>query len=308
MANEKPVRFVDDRGQEDSFGYFHGFCAVGKDVFGAGGASKGALRFTSIDIDRFESIDMALLVYVYGSVGGSGQWRFKCWGIDEDNTSDFGSNPFGRSKTSAEQTFNEGQPTSGGAKTINVKDMVQEIVNRSGWNRFNSIGFILEDNGSDSNVWATADGFDTYLVYRIQGEPDFTPTPKTVAAPTFPAVDSYGLKVSFPGVDVRGATADNELLFTTRKDVLKMIDENEVACEGGVETLIPHGLSYTPNAVCFVRKNGLSLPLPRFFVGTSDPVADGVQGWYDVDDTYLRIFTYLDADAYYYIFLDEQAA
>lgn len=308
MANELPVRFPIDAAQEDSFGFMLDFCAVGKDVFGAGGPSKGALRFNNIQIPQGTSIEFAELKYKYGSVGtNSGSWKHKLYGLDTDNASSFTDvYPFSVSKTSAVITSNEGPPTGGGTKTFNVKDVMQEIINRGGWSLNNAIGFMIEDDGSSDDVWATATLATSYLVYRLVAEPNFLPTPVTVAAPTFPAADDFGIKISKAGVDVKTATRD-QLLLTTREDVIKMKAESQVATTGGVTTLIAHGLGYKPECQCFLRKNGYSFELPRMFGGATDPVGGGVQGFYSVDATYLRIFTYADADVYYYILLDEQA-
>lgn len=306
MANEKPVNFVYEGFVEVGDGSeYTGFCAVGKSP--VLGIMKGALRFVGIDINQNQSINMARLIYKYDGEGsGSGSWKHKLYGIDEDNTGGFGSNPFGRTKTSALVTVDEGPPGGGGTKEYDVTSIVTEITQRGGWSNGNAMGFLFEDNGSSNDVYAFADLANSYLVYRIDAEPNFLPTPVTVSAPTFPAVDDYGLKISKAGVDVFTASRAN-LLFTTREDVTKIFAEAQVATTAGVEKLITHNLGYKPQCLVYARKNSLSFELPRLFISASDPVGSGVQGYFSVDNTYLRINTRIDADVYYFILLDEQA-
>lgn len=303
MANEKPAIYPSDRylELEGVIGY-SGSCLVGK---WDGDIGNGAMRFTGVNIGQGQSFDMARLYYIYGSVGGSGTWKFKCWGIDEDNTGSFG-NPMGRSKTSASITVNEGAPTGGGTKWLDVKSIVEEIVGRGGWSSGNALGFLLEDDGSDNDVYAFGSS-SSYFIYRLAAEPNLTPTPVTIAAPTFPAADDIGIKISKPGYEVLTATR-SQLLFTTREDVTKIKAEAQVAVTGGVEKLIAHGLSYKPECLVYLRKNGYSFELPRLFGDRTDPIGDGARGYYAVDSTYLRINSATDVDVYYYILLDELAA
>jgi hypothetical protein len=305
MANEKPVRFVNDAWVETVGFNQCCLCAVGKNS--GGDYRDGALRFLNVDIGNNESINYAALIYVYSSTGStSGTWSFRVNGIDQDNTSDLDGNAFSRPQTSAQLNVSEGPPTSGGTKEMNVTSIVQEIVNRGGWSRNNALGLVLRDVSSSNDVYAFADLTDTYLVYRINAQPNFLPTPKTVSAPTFPAADDYGIKISSPGQSV--LTADeSELLFTTRKDVLKIDAEMPITTESGVPYQIAHGLSYQPQAIGFVRKNGYSFQLPRFLGGATDPVGGGVQGFISSDDTFVTISTTQDATVYVYIFLDELA-
>lgn len=305
MANEKPAIYVQDKGLDSSVsGYSRGSCMVGN--FMGLSIYKGALRFTGVNISQGASINFAKLYYKYSSVGSSGNWKFKCYGIDEDNTNDFSGDPFGRSKTSAYHQVDEGAPTSGGTKDIDVKDIVKEIIDRGGWSSGNALGFILENDGSANDVYAYASN-ESFLIYRLVAEPNFYPTPVTVSAPTFPSTDSYGIKISKPGVEVLTATR-SQLLFTTREDVMKIQSEAQVATTAGVEKLIIHGLAYKPECLVYLRKNGYSFELPRIFsVTETDPTGGNTNGWYYVDSTYLRIQTTVDADVYYYILLDEQA-
>lgn len=300
MANEI-VAFPND--ERIKFGGINagGFCAVGNN----GDAIDGAFRFGNIQILQGQNISMAKLVLPYSSVGDpSGDWVFKVEGIDEDDTSSFSSSVFGRSRTSQQFDEDEGAPTSGGTKTIDVKDIVEEIVDRGGWSSGNDMGFVFEDQGSDEDIYAYFDINDSYLTYRVSGEPDFTPTPKTVSTATFPATYGYGLKIAPVGFDATTA-ADSDLLFTSDKEYMKVKAEGLVSCTAGVDKLVAHGLGYAPYALCYVRGNSKSFQAPRLMAGATDPVGGGVEIYTKVDATYLRITVLnTDADVYYYIFYD----
>lgn len=301
MANEKPVDLVTHQWLLSGSFDTSSSCAVGHWV---GDPTHGALRFDTIDIDKNESFDFAYLVYKYGSVGGSGQWRFRCYGIDEDDTGAFGY-PFGRTKTTAYKSFDEGEPTSGGTKTIDVKSIIEEITSRSGWSRDNAVGFILEDQGSDTDVYAFCNVYTSYLVYRIQAPGNMKPTPKSVSAPALPSAQNYGIKISKPGVNVFNATEAEEY-FSTRKKQFKVFAEGqEIASSAGPggNIVINHGLGYIPLVTMYKKESGkwYRMPLANF--------ASFDNGFFYVDDDNLTIYPASSGETfYYYIFADQASA
>jgi hypothetical protein len=234
----------------DSGGYVLRECAVGHWF----DPTDGALRFGNLQIAKDQSIISAEIKYKYSAVGeNSGDWKYKVYGIDEDNTDDFDSSPFGRSKTSASIIVDTSPPTSGGVKTLDVKSILEEITSRSGWSSGNNVGFILEDDGSSDDVYAFADTdvTDTFLIYRLTAEPDFFPTPGTVSAPTFPEASDYGLKVSKVGVDI-GTASEDELLLTTRQKVFKVLNEGTLDLTSGIATYT-HNLAYFPATLGYIK-------------------------------------------------------
>lgn len=81
-------------------------------------------------------------------LSGSQDVLGKYWGVDEDNTPDLGGGyPGGRPKTSAYYT-KAARVSGPGGWSQDIKDIVQEIVNRGGWSNGNHMCFMLEDNGS----------------------------------------------------------------------------------------------------------------------------------------------------------------
>ena len=248
MANKLYLGVNDSFFKNGSFEY-RGDCEVGK----RSNASSGALRFSNLQIAKNQSIISAELKYEYGDVGTAttGDWKFKTYGIDEDNTGNFSSNPLGRSRTTANIATDTSRPTSGGVKTFNVKSILEEITTRSGWSSGNNVGFLFLDDGSDTDVFADCDIDNTYLLYRLTAEPDFFPTPGTVSAPTFPEASDYGLKVSKVGVDI-GTASEDELLLTTRQKVFKVLNEGTLDLTSGIATYT-HNLAYFPATLGYIK-------------------------------------------------------
>jgi len=290
MANET-TKGISDSWLESGATNYSGSCLVGDF---SGDDSKGALRFTNLNVNINTTFNLCELVYKYGSVGGSGTWKWKVKAINEDNTAAFGY-PFGRSLTSEQVTYSEGHPISGGTKSMNVSSLVEKVVSRGGWSYGNAIGFVLEDNGSDNNVYAFASITNSYLVYRTNGEPNFKPTPVTVSAPTIPPAENYGLKFSSPGISVLTAT-EEQTTITTGKKQFKVHMEGEVTSTGASIT-VAHGLGYVPFVMLFIKFNSLT-------VWEKMP-SSGFNSYY-VNSTNLIVPNLESGDKiYYYIFLEQ---
>jgi len=109
----------------------------------------GVVRFRNVTIPQGATITSAYLILEAAITTEDYYVYKKIYGIDEDNTADFSSDPTGRDKTSVSVDW-EGGDTIGGDDytTPDISDVFQEIINRDGWSSGNSIGFFLEDNGS----------------------------------------------------------------------------------------------------------------------------------------------------------------
>lgn len=299
MANELPdLSFNDFILHSSVYGLVGSFAAVGNST--ANGDYKCGIRFDGLDIGQGQSISMAKLVLPYSSVGSTGgNWKWKAYGIDEDDTSGFG-DPFGRSLTTANNSYDEGSPTSGGTKELDVKSIMQEIVDRGGWSRYNALGFIFDNNGSSANVFAFFNLSTSYLIYRTSAEPNFTPTATTVSAPSLPTAQDVGMKFSQPGVSVLTAT-DDQCYLTTRKFTVKIVDEDVYTATAAETITIPHNLGYVPYTTVFaletdpgatwvkLNRNNLFEDHPFYFV--------------DEDNLYLHSSD-TGEKFYYRIFLD----
>lgn len=276
---------------------------------------KGALRFTNIQISKNATgINAGVEMYMEEKVGDKEIYA-KIWGIDEDNTSDFGSYPMGRSKTTANNSHYSESKGTGDFFGIGAGNCIEEIVARSGWSSGNAIGFIIEDNGTSTSANGGylydhySSGLNSYLSYRVGSEPNFKPTPKSVSAPTFPAADSYGIKISYPGYDVLDAT-DGQLYFTTRKRRLKVVAQGKINTSAGTVYNIAHGQSVKPFARAYFKSPSSSkrYAIPRFMPGEQqDPDSDTTNGQIEVDSTNVKILTTSSCEVYYYIYIDELA-
>lgn len=297
MANEAYLAVNDSFLQSGAYTE-RGSCIVGH---WTGDATDGALRFTNLAIAKNGSINIAYLVYKYAGVGGSGQWRFRTRGIAQDNTADFSSDPMGRTKTTAAVTTDEGQPTSGGTKSINVKSILEEITARGGWSSGNAVGFIMDDQGSDTNVYAGCNEDESYLVYRLAAEPNFTPTPVTVAAPSLPTPRDYGFKIAKPNVNVLTAS-EEDLFYSTNKMQFKVVAQQQVTTSANPH-VITHNLGYKPFAEAFAKSGSVWIRCPYLGLDTNYATP-----YIEITSTELKIHVAIGTVVYYYIFLDQLGA
>lgn len=327
MANE---RIFEHSGDAEDMWYYgdpydfysevdlQGYFKIGRryiDPAGVNVDAKSAIRFQNVTIPQ-GSVNYAGL-YLWVQYNGKslsprdGNWTFKIYGIDEDNTAAFSSNPFGRSRTTAySESTNSEEPNEGEYKEINVTNAVNEILERSGWSSGNSLGLWIAPDDCGKNKYA-ADSTDrkSFLVIRDNAEPNFKPTPKSVSAPTFPAANSYGMKISYPGYEVLTCTED-QTLFTTRKRGLKVVAQGKITTTAGVVYNIAHGQSVKPFARAYFKSvsSVKRYKIPRFMPGEQqDPDAEITDGKIEIDATNVKILTTDACEVYYYIYIDELA-
>jgi hypothetical protein len=149
----------------------------------------------------------------------------------------------------------------------------------------------------------------SFLLIRKSGEPNFKPTPVSVTAPTFPDVDDYGIKISYPGYDVMTAT-DDELYFTSSRLLPKIIAQGKITTVANTVYSLAHGLSYKPFAQAYFKSISSTkrYKIPRFTPGEmQDPDAETTDGRIEVDATHVKIMTTDACEVYYYVFIDELA-
>lgn len=114
-----------------------------------------AVRYTGLNLNQGETVTSAVIdVHVTFRGNGTGDLKFKTYGIDEDNTGDFSSYPLGRQLTSAVGSQTQSLPANAPFNFgINVKAELEEICARSGWSNGNAMGFISFNDSSPNNVW-----------------------------------------------------------------------------------------------------------------------------------------------------------
>jgi hypothetical protein len=286
MANYITKKISQESDQNYQPGEGQGFFFVGNSS--VLGDYDGATRFQNITIAQGTTVNDAILrIYVGGVGDGSGNLVLKAYGIDEDNTATFSTNPFGRDKTTAYTDNIDIKPTQGGWRDINVKNQVNEILARGGWASGNAIGFLVYGNGSASNVWA-GNYMGNVLMVRIATEPNFKPTPQSKDAPTFPSTSNYGIRVSEPEVDVRTAT-EKQLYFTSRKKGLRILMQGYTE-----ENKFTHGLDYSPGVLGFWtdtdgKKRIANYPYNMFSLPWTI-LSDDEYVWFEADNMYYYVF------------------
>lgn len=136
----------------------------------------GAFRFTSINLLGSDTLYSAKIYIGTDDKGGSGDIKFRTWGIDEDNTGSFSSGPMSRTKTTAETSTTRSVPTNiGDTVEVDVVNQVNEIKSRGGWLTNNSLGFIMNENSGASDAWLRSGpyGYGTYLRIIKNGNTTF---------------------------------------------------------------------------------------------------------------------------------------
>lgn len=265
---------------------------------------NGAIRFRNVTVAQGTSVDDAGVVIVSANSPGD-SYYFYVEGIDEDNTADFNaSNAFGRSRTSARTTHYVSSVTDGERHGYGAGSIVNEILARGGWSSGNSMGFVFiaeaaSAHGGTSNFFDANLSTGCYLWIRTSAEPDFTPTPISLASESFPEADDFGIKISKPGIEVESAT-ESQLYFTTRKKVMTVKSQGNIITTANPH-LISHGLSYTPMVMAFALKDGKRHILPRVRYGAGDNI-----GWVEVTSTQVKFYVNTSTQIYYYIFYDQQ--
>lgn len=306
MANEVEYNIVSTGDYCIDYGGFNDIGSSGVGTLSMGETVKGAVRFTSVAIPQGYTVNMARLYIASNEKVGSGRVRFNIYGIKETNTANFSSPPFGRAKTSAQVAVDSGINDFGNFIDRDVTSIIREIVGQGGWSSGNALGLTFENDGSDTDTRFIDGSAASYLMIRLNAEPNFKPTPVTVSAPTFPAAGDWGLRISKPGIDVKTAT-ESQLLFTSRKKALKVLTEGEATCVAGVLKQIAHNLGYvTPVLVYIQGSDGKRFKLNRILFGSTDPVTNGKQGVCGSSNNHLEI--YADGTAYYYVLIDPLTA
>jgi hypothetical protein len=137
-----------------------------------GGTSNGsvaleiAVRFSSVNIPQGSTITSATLKGYTSVFSSSADMKLKIYGIDEDNTNDFTSDPRSRDRTTYtvdwDYSWTEWNYESS-YTSPSIVNIVQEIVSRPGWSSNNSMGFLIKDDSSPD----AGHGF-----YSYNGDPD----------------------------------------------------------------------------------------------------------------------------------------
>lgn len=265
-----------------SWDYATGSMGIGKAFLG--NAVISAVRFTNVTIPQGATITGVSLIII-GDSDDSDDVNVNVYGIDEDNTADFSSDPTGRTKTTAymEGLIN-GIDANGEAAFVNgnMINVVQEIVDRGSWSSGNAMGFIFDGTPSDNDniiYFKTYDGDDTKaatleITYSTGGSASLSPSASTSASSSASASKSAsasasaspspiepfnGLKIAKPNINVLNTQEPFDLIFSSDYGTLKYYTKETASFTinaadddiAGTAT-ITHDLGYYPYVEVFV--------------------------------------------------------
>ncbi len=321
MANERTYK-VGSTSSDYWFKTSSGVSAAGSATAGKSsvtGHRDGAIRFGSVvSQNTINHATLELKIAEISNNNSSKHLRISVYGIKENNTASFSSDPLGRTQTSAHadidvtmNNFSNGQWYG-----IDVTSVLNEVLGQVGRNSGDAVGFFLRDNSSDDDAFIDISPTSfaspsplTTLTIKENSDPNFTPTPITVSAPTLPSHKGWGMAWAYPGINVFDAT-EQQRYYDSWKRTHKILAEDVINATANVTYLIPHGLTYRPFAQAYVKSTGGTgrFKIPRYFPSIQgDPFSDNINGTVEVDNTYVRITVNANAEVYYRIFLDQLA-
>lgn len=199
----------------------------------------GALRFESINIPQGTTVTSATLkIYIGAKGAGSGSLKHQYWGIDEDNTGTFSSDPLGRSKTTASHSPDTTVTSVGNFQDLDVASEVNEILARGGWSSGNALGFIFNPrDGTPDDLYMYDDNTGTstnsYLVIDYDApsaspsaspseSPSISPSPSLSPSASPSPIDFFsGMKIAKPEINVLETQEPYDLIFGSKYGTLK---------------------------------------------------------------------------------------
>jgi len=145
--------------------------ATGKDI-GLGGDITAGIRFENVTIPR-NSVILSVALDLTVNFKSGATLDTKIYGIDQDNTADFSTDPTGRPTTTAFSDFGVDITTISPGDLISTSgsglvDIVQEIVSRDGWVNGNALGLLIFN---DTSAVGNYVGWDS----TNAGDPNVTP-------------------------------------------------------------------------------------------------------------------------------------
>jgi len=286
-----------------TLGYIQGTFSVGYRN-SSGGAYDGAVRFTGVAINQGTTVFRADLRIYAQFQGGSQNLKFITYGIDQDNTADFSTDPFARPKTTASDSADNPLPGAGNYKQITVTSMVNEIVARGGWASGNAMGFLCEDNGTANEAYIEDDNGGAVLSILLTENSDFTPGPYNIGVGSPPDDRNFGIRISRRGFDAMHNNIQGLSLFS-KAMVLKAVHDAERGWPAGSNVeAVSHGLKYAPTFLTYYKKSD------KVYLTNSNDASSGLPTQRTYSDTD-KITMALDPNAsdldswYYYVFIDE---
>lgn len=226
-----------------------GLCGVGRSALGY--EEEGAVRFVNVTIPQAKTITSAILHLKITSKGSS-PVSLRITGIDVDNVSDFNTDPFVLSQTTASENFEASLGSVGDFQNFSVTSQVQEIVNRGSWASGNAMGFHLWSNETSDGYFVRNGSLTDYLeVTYDEPSPSLSVSrsPSTTPSPSFlPPERRVTLRVSLDGYNAEtDHNPDHFSLYTDEDWVLiKEKTRGSVNINASSTETITHNLGYVP--------------------------------------------------------------
>jgi hypothetical protein len=124
--------------------------------------SEGGMRFQTMAVPRHATIESAYLKLKGQALAGTAKTII--YGEDADDTATFSTyaDYAARTLTTTNIAWEISAFVDGTwYDSPDIKDIIQEIVNRSGWKKGNNLVIFWKDNGSGDDSYALADSYDT---------------------------------------------------------------------------------------------------------------------------------------------------
>lgn len=218
-------------------------------------SASGAFRFQNITIPQGATITSAKITWQAQGTYSSDRIILKIYGIAEDNTATFNTDPLGRTRTTALVSGYHPNPSTDNdiKDTSDIGSVVQEIVNRAGWASGNSMGFFVQDDGGTADNTMNWEDFNdsgaeavlTIVYVGESASPSITPSssisrsPSSSTSPSssFSASSSFSpsgsaspspgpthltvMKVAKPGINVLTNSDPEKFKFSSEYGTLK---------------------------------------------------------------------------------------
>ena len=233
----KRVILGSDDGQKYStYQWYNNFntISVGKDY-------KAAVRFQSVGIQPGASISSAYLELTTPQYGWLNPVSLRLYGIDEDNTTTYTTDPTGRATTTAytNWTINPlvGQTT---YKSPDISGLVQEIIDRGGWSGGNAMGIHIRDNGtqygSDMESYESDAAEAAYLIINYTGTIQRTQVVSALGNLLNPP-RNMGIVIAKPTYDAKTDTDPSHHIFNSDYGTLKYYISGSTSVNLGTDDL-----------------------------------------------------------------------
>lgn len=274
-------------------------------------------RFNNVTVPQGATINSAKIT-IKASGESNYQYYLKIYGIDEDDTADFSSDPTGRTKTTAAIDWDQnGYLDETEYDTSDIGTIVKEIIDRAGWASGNDMGFLILDDGStyETNPYDYADSTSYCALLTIDYVSGASPSPSgslspsgsqspsaslsqsasTSPSPTY--IYDHGIKISKEGYDVKSSSTTQDV-FTSKKGVLgkRSVDSFIISTDGDGHgnDLDTHSIGYVPITIVSVTAYDgtvVSVPGTHYSDWGADQVLEEVFNYY-VGETTIGFIVY----------------